>query len=135
MSEQTLNASQILKVYGYRWRIEIIFKAWKTHFKLDRLFKTQAKLTKEQVQIAIYLFLVWISLFFARMYNHYLHLIYNKKKNIVSLMKFANFVKEHITAFLLNPEDKFWVEHINYYCCYKKRYDRLNFCEQLYLLI
>lgn len=135
VSDQTLSASQILKVYGYRWRIEIIFKAWKSHLKLDRLFDTKTKLNKEQVEITFYLFLIWVTLFFARMYNFFLHQIYSRKKKILSLLKFAKFVKEHLTELLLNPDTDFWIEFLAYYCTYKKRNDRLNFCEKVYLII
>lgn len=135
VSKETLSGQQILEVYGYRWRIEIIFKTWKSHFNLDRLFNTQAKLKKEQVEIAFYLFLVWLTLFFAPMYNYYLQKIYTEKGKILSLLKFAKFVKEHITEFLQNPEAGYWVDHLAYFCCYKKRNDRLNFCQQVYLLI
>lgn len=134
VEQDQLSAQQILTTYGYRWRIEIVFKTWKTHFNLDQLFKGQAKYKKEQVEIAVYLFLTWVTLFLTRMYNFYLHKIYSTKKKIVSLMKFAKFVKEHILELLLNPNENFWIEHIAYYCCYKKRHDRLNFCEQVYLL-
>lgn len=132
---KTLSGQQILEVYGYRWRIEIIFKVWKSHFNLDQLLNTKAKLKKEQVEIAFYLFLVWVTLFFARMYNFHLHQIYSTKHKILSLLKYAKFVKEHLTEFLQNPELDYWTEHLAYYCCYQKRKDRLNFCEQLYLII
>ncbi len=135
VSEQTLSAQQILEVYGYRWRIEIIFKTWKSHFKLDRLFQTQAKLSEQHVRIAISLFLVWITLFFTKMYNFFLHKIYYSKGKVLSLMKFAKFVKEHIQQLLVNPDLDFWIDHLAYFCCYKKRKGKPNFCQQLYLLI
>ena len=135
VAEETLSAQQLLEVYGYRWRIEIIFKCWKSHLNLDKLFNTQAKLTKENVDITLFLCLVWITLFFARMYNFFLHEIYTKKKKILSVLKFAKFVKEHFTELLTNPNSDFWIDHLAYYCSYKKRNDRLNFCEQVYLLI
>ena len=135
VSQTTLSAQELLEVYGYRWRIEIIFKCWKTHFKIDRLFDTQTKLTKQQVEIAFYLFLVWLTLFFVRMYNFFLHEIYAKKQKLLSLMKFAKFVKEHLSDLLADSDLDFWINHLAYYCTYKKRNDRLNFCQQLYLFI
>lgn len=135
VSKEDLSAVQLLEVYGYRWRIEIIFKCWKSHFKIDQLFNTQTKLTKYQVEIAFYLFLVWLTLFFAKMYNFFLIKIYTSKQKILSLMKFAKFVNEHLADFLSDPDSDFWVNHLSYYCTYKKRNNRLNFCEQLYLLI
>lgn len=133
VSKETLPAQQLLEAYGYRWRIEIVFKCWKSHFKMDRLFDTQTKLTAEQVEITFYLFLVWLTLFFARTYDYYLLKVYAKKKKILSLLKFAKFIKEHLTELLLDPDSDFWIEHLAYYCTYKKQKGRLNFCEQVYL--
>jgi len=135
VAQQTLSAQQILEVYGYRWRIEIVFKSWKSHLNLDKLFNTKTKLTKEQVHIIFYLFLVWITLFFTQMYNYYFYEIFHKKKKILSLLKFASFIKEHLLEFLINPHSDFWIDYLAYNCCYKKRNDRLNFCQQFYLLI
>ena len=135
VSSETLGAGEILEVYGYRWRIEIVFKCWKSHFNMDRLFNTPAKLTREQVEITIYLFLVWVTLFFARTYNYYFLEVYAKKKKILSILKFAKFVKEHWIELMCSPDKDFWLDHLAYYCTYKKRNDRLNFCEQVYLLI
>ncbi len=129
VEKQVLTAPQILEVYGYRWRIEIIFKCWKSHLKLDQLFNTQTKLKKHQVQIAFYLFLVWVTLFFSQMYNHFLKKVFLKKKKVLSILKFAKFVKEHFTELLLNPDFDSIVEHLAYYCSYKKQNDQLNFCE------
>lgn len=134
VSEETLSAQQLLEVYGYRWRIEIIFKCWKSHLNLDKLFNTQAKLKKENVEITLFLFLLWITLFFARMYNFFLHEIYSKKKKILSVLKFAKFIKEHLIEFLINPNLNFWIDYLAYYCTYKKRNDRFNFHEQVFLL-
>lgn len=130
-----INPSELLQVYGYRWRIEIIFKCWKSHFKIDHLFNTQTKLTKQQVEITFYLFMVWLTLFFARMYAVFLHKVYIQKGKFLSIMKFAKFIKEHLSALLADPDSNFWIDYLAYYCTYKKRKDTSNFCEQFYLLI
>jgi len=130
---EVLSGQQLLQVYGYRWRIEIIFKCWKSHFKIDKLFNTHTKLSKQQVEIAFYLFLVWLTLFFVRMYNFFLIEVYTKKQKILSLMKFAKFVNEHFSDLLSDPDLDYWIDHLAYYCSYKKRNDRLNFFEQCFL--
>jgi len=135
VDKATLSPTDILQAYGYRWRIEIIFKCWKSHFKMDHLFDTQAKLTKEQVEITFYLFLTWLTLFFTKIYNYYLYEVYARKKKILSILKFAKFVKEHLQELLYSPDSDFWIDHLAYYCTYKKRKDRFNFFEQVYLLI
>lgn len=130
--KEVLSAKQLLQIYGYRWRIEIIFKCWKSHFKIDQLFNGHTKLTKEQVEITFYLFLVWLTLFFAKMYTFFLIEVYTKKQKILSLMKFAKFVNEHFSDLLSDPDSEYWINHFAYFCSYNRRNDRLNFCEQVF---
>jgi hypothetical protein len=44
-------------VYGYRWRIEIIFRAWKSGFKMSDFFKKVPSMTLPRAYISLYLFL------------------------------------------------------------------------------
>ena len=37
------NFTEILGIYGLRWRIEVIFKAWKSHLKFDILHRVSAR--------------------------------------------------------------------------------------------
>jgi len=134
VEKTTLSAKEILQVYGYRWRIEIIFKCWKSHFQMGQLFKTQAKLNMHQIKIAVYLFLVWLTLFFAKMYNFFLFKIYTIKQKVLSLLKFAKFINEHFLALIANPDDEYWIEHLAYYCSYKKRKRQDNYLEQVFII-
>lgn len=132
---EEVTPNEIMQMYGYRWRIEIVFKCWKSYFNIDQLFNSQTKPTKQQVEIAFYLFLVWLTLFFVKMYNYFLYEIFTKRQKMLSLMKFAKFIKEHLSALLADPDSEYWLDHLAYYCCYKERKERLNFCEQFYLTI
>jgi len=49
-SEAQFRAEQIAKVYGWRWRIESIFKCWKSQFHLQRLIPQHVSLSKEWVK-------------------------------------------------------------------------------------
>jgi len=134
VEKTTLSAKEILQVYGYRWRIEIIFKCWKSHLQMGQLFKTQAKLNIHQVKIAIYLFLVWLTLFFVKMYNFFLFKIYTTKQKVLSLLKFAKFINDHFLALVANPDEEYWIEHLAYYCTYKKRKQQSNYLEQVFMI-
>lgn len=52
-------ARTVSDTYRLRWRIEIVFKAWKSHFRIDNLTNGSAS----QVELAVYGRLLWIMLF------------------------------------------------------------------------
>ena len=55
------SAQEVAETYRLRWRIEILFKAWKSHFRLARFTNGSAA----QIQLLVYGRLLWISLFQA----------------------------------------------------------------------
>lgn len=123
----------VLKVYGYRWRIETIFKSWKGKMHLKRLFEGKQSLTPSRVLITLYLFLAWACLFFNRYYNYYRLRVYQLKRGFVSMMKFTEFFNTFF-EYLITAEnlDQF-IDHVCRYCLYDKRRDRSNFMESLYM--
>jgi IS4 transposase len=56
-----LSAQAVAQVYGLRWRIEIIFKAWKSYFALTQVPAG----SKDPVEALIYAKLIFITLFQA----------------------------------------------------------------------
>jgi IS4 transposase len=56
---EKLSPLQIAKIYGLRWRIEIVFKAWKSHFKMTELPEGSAP----TIQAIVYGRLLFIALF------------------------------------------------------------------------
>lgn len=126
---------QMLQVYGFRWRIEIVFKAWKSHFNFERLFSTKNSLTPPRAMITLCLLLVWITLFFVSAFNFFFSKIYAKKEKFISILKFANFFKDHFEQLIDCPNEDFFIHLIAKHCIYDKRLKIPNFCQSLYLLI
>jgi hypothetical protein len=52
-------ARTVSGTYRLRWRIEIVFKAWKSHFRIGNITNGSAS----QVELAVYGRLLWIALF------------------------------------------------------------------------
>jgi len=129
----TWTPQEMLRVYGYRWRIEIIFKAWKSQFKFEEFFKTKQRLSVPRAEITLRLLLVWITLFFVRLFNFFLSQIYLKKQKFISILKFAKFFKEHFGQLIAYPDWDFYIELVARYCTYDKRKGVPNFYESLYL--
>jgi len=56
--QETLGIKQIAALYGQRWQIEMVFKSWKSHFKLELLSE---QISKEQLEAVIYGKLIFIA--------------------------------------------------------------------------
>jgi hypothetical protein len=112
-------------VYALRWRIEILFKAWKSHFQLEALTAGST----EQVQILIYGRLIWVSLF------HVSFLAAQIQTSTLSVMKLAAWSQNFLLPCLLAthglPKPHNLLSLIAYYCRYEKRKKRHNFQQKL----
>jgi hypothetical protein len=64
--EEVWSADQIAEVYGLRWRIEIVFKAWKSHFGIT---SHSLSASLYQIEPLIYTRLILILLFHTTVYN------------------------------------------------------------------
>lgn len=124
---------QLLQVYGFRWRIEIVFKTWKSQLNFETFFKTKQCLSPPRALITFYLLLIWITLFFVRLYNFFFVAVFELKEKFVSLLKFADFFKDHFGQLIGCPDWDFLVELVATHCVHDKRKDLPNFCESFYL--
>ena len=97
IDDQTLTPEEVAQLYGLRWRIEIIFKAWKSNFS----FAAVPRASAVRVQTYVYAFFIFITLFqtfiFSQTYNSNNHT--NEKQ--LSLLKFSRFFKEQFWAIVL----------------------------------
>lgn len=123
-----LDVQQIVKLYGCRWRIEIIFKSWKSHFNLENV----PKASLVRVVSYIYAMLIFITIFQTHIYINLYNKMINSNSNQLSLFKLSKFVQHQIWAIILffnNPE--IITEQIFYHCRYEKRNDRLNYLQKI----
>lgn len=133
ISKEKVDYIEIHKLYGFRWRIEIMFKCWKSKFNLYFFFSKKRNINPPRVYITFYLVLIWLSLFFVRKYNYYLIEVYKRKNKILSLFKFADFIKMGYSSLL---DESLFEKRINYlarYCCQQKRRIKSS-VEIIYLL-
>jgi len=130
-SQTIFTPSQIAKVYGLRWRIESIFKCWKSQFHLQRLIAPNVSFTKQRVQAIIYLMLLFILLFQVTLFQ-YFQSSSNIKGGAISLIKLCRYTSSNIQRLLEHPFQKL-LQEIIYYCSYDKRGDLKNFTQQMLL--
>jgi len=117
------------QLYAIRWKIEIIFKIWKSFFTIAT---TIPKASANYVQCIIYARLILIVLA-----NHFYitvkNTVYQQSKRHLSPMKFAQFTRLFISPMWpkINPRKwKFTLyEFFDYYCLYEKRSKRQNIDE------
>lgn len=122
----------IIKVYGYRWRIENIFKCWKSHFNFEKLFAGKLSLSPPRVEITVYLLLIWITLFFNRLYIYFERAIFERKNEFISLMKFAGFIIRWFKEITNSNQLEDFIDIVYYYCRYDKRKKQENFAQSIY---
>lgn len=115
-------------VYGMRWRIEILFKAWKSHFRLEALTAGSA----QQVEVLIYGRLLWICLF------HLSFLTAQVQTSTLSVIKLAAWSENFLLPCLLSTHQLPTLQNlwslVAYYCRYEKRRKRQNFHQKLFAL-
>ena len=122
----------ILKVYGFRWRIEVIFKCWKQYLGFDKLFVNKTNLSPPRVTITIYLTLVWIIISFNKWYNFFAVKLFQNKQKFISILKFADFVKEHFCHIISADNLEQFIDIVEYFCAYDKRKNIQNYLQILY---
>ena len=85
----------IAEIYFIRWRIEIIFKCWKSYFKITEIPKDANKIRTESY---IYCMLIFIVLFQVEFYNYYMKRLSSRSSKVkmrgLSMMKLMQYVVE-----------------------------------------
>lgn len=132
---EILSSEEVIKVYRLRWRIEIIFKVWKSQFGFSKMFEKNSMKPSRAI-ITFYLLLAWLTLFFTTFYNYFLIKIFHKTKRFISIFKFAEFLQIFMQDFdkqeqLFNSLDHF-IDIVAASCLYDKR-QRKNQMELIYL--
>jgi len=129
----TCSAKQTAQIYRLRWRIEILFKSWKSHFRLTDLPAG----SPEQIEILLYSRLLFISLFQTAfgLLSRYFQQAHQRP---LSLLRLARFFTQHhalLPALLRHPDGLPLLEALLLkHCTYEKRKRRPNFAENLWTL-
>jgi len=130
ITQSMCSANEIYKLYGLRWRIEIIFKSWKSCFSLEKLIPLKCG-NPERIYSMIYLFLLFILLFQVVWLNSYNDKLKKHKVHLkLSLLKMAKFFIQHFCLLIELGNDKKITQQIILQCCYDIRKNRLNTMEK-----
>ncbi len=132
VSRQWLPTRTVAKVYGLRFHIETIFKAWKSHFNLQDVPAG----SRAQVETLLYARLLLITVFQVCFLGRW---DYENQDQAgpLSLLKTAAFLQLYVPVTLLSelqPHlEAALQKQIPYHCAYEQRQSRKNFVEKLEL--
>lgn len=120
----------ICRIYGLRWRIEIIFKSWKSHFRAGDLPAGSAT----QVKTVIYARLLAICIFHT-FFDPLATIMSSKYGKALSILKLARFLTENVWSLVdlvRNKGGEELLENlIQIHCCHDKRKKRSSYREEM----
>jgi Transposase DDE domain len=118
------DAKTVCRIYGVRWRIEIIFKSWKSHFKIHAF----AHPTPTEVELLIYARLIYITLFQCCFFTQLAAFVYDTTGQHLSVLKAADFFSQRVLPALFTGADyPLILQQILKHCTYEKRNKRVNY--------
>jgi hypothetical protein len=121
-------APVVARIYRLRWRIEIIFKSWKSHLRLRELNCRSADLVRLSILLKLFYCLLTTNCFDA------LARVVGSARQ-VSLLRFSKALGHCsilISAILLQmTPEQILAHYMTNHTCYERRPDRLNFSQRL----
>lgn len=134
ISTPEITCKTIFKIYGLRWRIENIFRTWKSNFNFDKIHNV----SEQQLRVLIkarFIMIVFLS-------QHLFKPLSNKIKTIsdkrFSMMKFMRYIIKNLNVIpRISDTQNISNDSLNAlvrFCTYDKR-KRLNFEQQMEQLI
>ena len=122
-----LTIKTIIELYGLRWRIENIFKTWKSQFSFDKIHQVSAL----QLRILLTARFIMIVICYQHAYLPICHAMLAYPNQLLSLMKFMRYVRKILSLLprLLALEPNA-VHAVARYCSYDTR-KRPNFVDNL----
>lgn len=123
-----LKPEQVAELYNCRWRIETIFKSWKSHFSITNVPNASVI----RVKCYIYAMLIFITIFQSYIFVDLYKQILKDQVNQLSLLKVTRFFKEQIWAIILYAQNFQQVkDQIFYHCRYESRLKRVNHAQTM----
>ena len=130
---QLLSAEHIAKLYNLRWRVETVFKSWKSHFHLTNVPEG----SEIRVKSYFYAMLIFITIFQTHLYVRLYRENQQRNERQLSFLKLTRFFKEQVWAVILFFEkprkitEEELEEQIFYHCRYDARADRQNHVQKI----
>ncbi|MCF6269319.1 MAG: IS4 family transposase [Melioribacteraceae bacterium] len=132
IENEDFNFQQANVLYALRWRIESIFKTWKSNLSFDKIHNV----SEVQLRVLLNARFIMITLLYQSVFNPLEKLILAKTNKQLSLMKFMRFISKNYDQFIpkfycSNNRDEA-IEIAQRYCTFDKR-KRKRFGDGFYL--
>jgi len=129
LTRQELDINDFLELYGLRWRIENIFKTWKSNFNFDKIHEVG----ETQLRLILMARFMAITLIYEKIYVPLSRTMAKKSNKTLSLMKLMRYISRNFMAIpqLLKAAcgSMKQLEIVEKYCAYDKR-KRPNYPEK-----
>jgi hypothetical protein len=130
ITDPSITFKEILALYGLRWRIENIFKTWKSRFNFAKVHNV----SEIQLRVLLNARLILITLAYERLFLPLLGQVDKATGRLLSLIKFTRYITQNLALLprLLNSprlQPQQW-RALQRYCTYEKR-NRANFMTEM----
>jgi hypothetical protein len=135
VSVEVWNYQQVAAAYRVRWNIEILFKSWKSGFKIEEMLPS-AKTKTERVESILYLMLIYIAWFQLLVMVPLRWMLKEQKQGWISIIQMVKYVLSDLHKWMTEDISRSDLKTLAYFCKYDKRLDRLDaatFLEQFYI--
>jgi len=121
LTSETLSLGDFLGLYGLRWRIESIFKTWKSHFNFDKIHTVG----ENQLRLILMARFMVITLFYEKIYVPLAKMMAGKGDKGLSVMKLMRYLTQNFSVIphLLKAAggSREHLKIVEKYCTYDKR--------------
>ena len=125
-----LSSEQVVEAYYFRWRIEIIFKAWKSMLKLEKLNFRSVRMLHISILQKLLLCVFCQDAAWA------MEIAHGNIQRHVSILRMARIVQDSrplfLACFLRIPVEKLLAFRLFKHAFYEVRKNRKNFMERIY---
>ena len=94
LTSQDLDINDFLELYGLRWRIENVFKTWKSHFNFDKIHAVG----ENQLRLILMARFIAITLCYEKIYVPLSKTVVKKNNKKPSLMKLMRYISRNFKA-------------------------------------
>ncbi len=119
-----LSFDDIVNVYRLRWRIETMFKYWKSNINLEAFHK----MSSNQLHVIFYARMTMVTMLIQTVYPNSREKIYELTNRYISMEKLFQYavrwgqaIDQLVTAIIENVWPQKVTEAMEAYCCYEKR--------------